>query len=110
MSLSPPELRLEPDDYREIVRRALEEDLGGSVGTGGDVTTEATVPAIARARGAFITNGDCVIAGLDVAVDCFRALDSGVRPVVRRRDGDRCRAGDIVAEVIGSARALLVGE
>ena len=37
---------LDPALYREIVRRALAEDLGW-----GDVTTEATVPAELKARG-----------------------------------------------------------
>jgi nicotinate-nucleotide pyrophosphorylase (carboxylating) len=105
MSLSP----LDPSEYRDIVRRALEEDLGG-VRPGTDVTTEATVPGITRARGAFITNCDCVIAGLDVAFECFRSLDSAVQTAVRRADGERCRAGETVAEVTGSARTLLIGE
>ena len=102
MSLSPPD----PNDYRDIVRRALDEDLGGAR----DVTTDATVPAIARARGLFIANAGCVVAGLDVAFECFRALDSGVKAVVHTGDGARCRAGDVIAEVAGSARTLLVGE
>jgi len=102
MSLSP----LEPAEYRDIVQRALDEDLGGAR----DVTTDATVPAIARARGVFIANADCVVAGLDVAFECFRAMDSAVQITVRKPDGERCRAGETIAEIAGSARTLLVGE
>ena len=102
MSLSP----LEPGEYRDIVQRALDEDLGGAR----DVTTDATVPAIARARGVFVANGDCVVAGLDVAFECFRAMDSAVQITVRKADGERCRAGETIAEIAGSARTLLVGE
>jgi len=102
MSLAP----LEPTAYRDIVQRALDEDLGG----GRDVTTDATVPAIARARGVFIANADCVVAGLDVAFECFRAMDSAVQITVRKPDGERCRAGETIAEIAGSARTLLVGE
>jgi len=101
---------LDPHDYRDIVLRALEEDLGSDLGGGRDVTTDITVPAIARARGLFIANADCVVAGLDVAFECFRALDSAVQVAVRAGDGVRCRAGDAIAEVTGSARTLLVGE
>ena len=86
MSLSP----LEPAEYRDIVQRALDEDLGGAR----DVTTDATVPAIARARGVFIANADCVVAGLDVAFECFRAMDSAVQITVRKPDGERCRPGE----------------
>jgi nicotinate-nucleotide pyrophosphorylase (carboxylating) len=102
MSLSP----LDPGDYRDVVQRALDEDLGGAR----DVTTDATVPAIARARGAFIANADCVIAGLDVAFECFRTLDAAVQVVARKGDAERCRAGETIGEVAGSARTLLVGE
>jgi nicotinate-nucleotide pyrophosphorylase (carboxylating) len=110
MSLLPREHGLEPGDYRDIVRRALEEDLGGVLSVAGDVTTEATIPAIARARGVFVARADCVIAGLDVAFECFRALDSAVQVAVERADGERCLAGETVANVTGSARALLVAE
>src|SRR3954468_9508681 len=96
---------LAPDDFREIVQRALDEDVRG-----GDITTNATVSAAQRARGMFLVQQECVLAGLDVAFEAFRQLDSGSRGVSRRHDGDACRAGEIVAEVHGRARALLTGE
>jgi nicotinate-nucleotide pyrophosphorylase (carboxylating) len=96
---------LHPDEYREIVRRALDEDIGS-----GDVTTEATVGADRRARGVFLVKADCVVAGLEVALEAFRLLDPGIAATVHRRDGDRCQAGEEIAEVSGPARALLVGE
>ncbi len=102
MSLSP----LNPDDYRDIVRRALDEDLGGAK----DITTESTVLATARARGRFVVKADCVLAGLDVAFECFRALEPDVQTTVRRVDGERCPNGEVIAEIAGTARTLLVGE
>ncbi len=98
--------RLDVESYRETVRRALAEDLG----TAGDVTTAATVPADVRARGQFLVKADCVLAGLDVAFEAFRILEPTVRISVRKPDGERCAPGDIVAEVAGSARTLLVAE
>ena len=92
--------------YRDIVRRALDEDLGAA----GDITTNATVPLDARARGKFLVKADCVIAGLDVAFEAFRLLEPGVLVSVSKGDGERCAIGDIVAEVAGTARTLLVGE
>jgi nicotinate-nucleotide pyrophosphorylase (carboxylating) len=96
---------LDPALYRDIVRRALEEDVRD-----GDVTTDATVPRAQQARGVFLVKADCVLAGLDVALEAFRQLEPAVRIEVRKRDGDACRAGDEIALVVGSARALLVGE
>jgi len=96
---------LEPDLYRDIVRRALEEDVRD-----GDITTAATVDASALARGLFLVKADCVLAGIDVAFETFRQVDSRVACLARKHDGDECRAGDEIAEIRGTARALLVGE
>jgi nicotinate-nucleotide pyrophosphorylase (carboxylating) len=96
---------LHPDDYRDIVRRALAEDVGG-----GDVTTLATVDETARARGVFLVKGECVLAGTDVAAETFRQVDSSVVVAFHRHDGTRCHAGDEAGEVLGPARALLVAE
>jgi nicotinate-nucleotide pyrophosphorylase (carboxylating) len=96
---------LEPALYHEIVRRALAEDLGW-----GDVTTEATVPADLHARGVIVAKSPCVLAGLDVAAEAFRQLDPRVGFHALRHDGDRCQAGETVAEVTGFAGALLTAE
>ncbi len=97
--------RLDPADYRDLVRRALEEDVGA-----GDVTTEATVDGSQQARGVFVVKAPCVLAGLDVVAETFRQVDPSVTVALRRLDGERCAAGDEVAIVTGAARALLVAE
>jgi nicotinate-nucleotide pyrophosphorylase (carboxylating) len=96
--------------YRDIVRRALEEDVRD-----GDVTTMATVAPSLMARGVFLMKADCVLAGLDVAFEAFRqaaVMLEGPAPVIAgaKRDGDPCRSGAEIAEVVGSAQTLLVGE
>jgi nicotinate-nucleotide pyrophosphorylase (carboxylating) len=106
MSLLP----LSPAAYRDIVARALEEDLRG-----GDITTEATVAPALMARGVFLAKADCVIAGLEIAFEAFRQVaetEKGPYPFFAgaKQDGDRCRAGDEIAAVAGSARVLLIGE
>jgi nicotinate-nucleotide pyrophosphorylase (carboxylating) len=97
---------LDAASYRDTVRRALDEDLGAA----GDVTTDATVPAGARARGQFLVKAPCILAGLDVALEAFRLLEPDVQATVRTADGASCRPGDVVAEVAGSARTLVVAE
>jgi len=96
---------LEPALYREAVRRALAEDLGW-----GDVTTEATVEPSLRARGAIMAKCSCVIAGLDVAAEAFRQLDPSAIFTARIKDSERAERGAIVAEVRGSAAAMLTAE
>jgi len=96
---------LPADAYRDIVRRALDEDVGG-----GDVTTLATVPADQRARGIFLVKAPAVLAGIEVALETFRQLEPSIQARFTARDGDRCDPGAEIGEVIGLARTLLVGE
>lgn len=91
--------------YREIVGRALAEDVGS-----GDITTDAAIDENLRARGEIVAKCDCVIAGIDLAAETFRRLDRDVEFVVRKPDSTRCSPGDIVAEIRGSARAMLTAE
>lgn len=96
---------LDPALYREVVRRALAEDLGW-----GDVTTEAVVPAELRARGIILAKSPCVLAGLEVAAEAFSQLDPGCVFNRMRKDGDRCEPGDVVAELRGQAASMLTAE
>jgi nicotinate-nucleotide pyrophosphorylase (carboxylating) len=101
---------LDPTLYRDVVRRALEEDVRD-----GDITTNATVAATVMARGVFLMKADCVLAGLEVAFEAFRQVASTEQGPVpacaaARLDGDTCRAGEEIAAVVASARTLLVGE
>jgi len=98
---------LDPAVYRDLVRRALEEDVRQ-----GDVTTDAIVSPAQQAHGVFLVKTDCVLAGLDVAFETFKQLEKGPFPsfAVRKHDGEWCRAGDEIADVIAPARTLLIGE
>lgn len=96
---------LPPENYRDLVRRALDEDVGR-----GDVTTEATVEPSARAHGVFLAKQACVLAGLDVAFEAFRQLEPSVHVTVRHADAAHVSRGQVIAEVDGAARTLLVGE
>jgi nicotinate-nucleotide pyrophosphorylase (carboxylating) len=102
--LAPPR-RLEPGDYRDLVRRALAEDLAG-----GDVTTDAIIGQGDRACGTFLVKSPCTLAGLDVALEVFVQLDPRVRAEWQFRDGDSCGAGVTIGQITGSARAMLSGE
>ena len=96
---------LPPDTYRDLVARALAEDIGA-----GDVTSQATVERTQRARGIILAKGNIVLAGLDIAAETFRQCDEAASFSRERADGDRCEPGTIVATVTGSARALLTAE
>jgi nicotinate-nucleotide pyrophosphorylase (carboxylating) len=99
---------LEPlaiDNYRDLVRRALAEDIGQ-----GDITTEGTVVSEERARATLLAKSRCVVAGLDVAIEAFRQLDAAVEVHVHVRDGSACEPGEMIADIRGRATALLTAE
>jgi nicotinate-nucleotide pyrophosphorylase (carboxylating) len=96
---------LDPALYREIVRRALAEDLGW-----GDVTTEATVAPDQRARGILLAKSRLIVAGIQVAEEVFRQLDPAIVFQIRRHDSEACAPGDVIAEAKGSAAAMLTAE
>lgn len=97
-------------NLRDCVRRALAEDLGGTVDVAGDVTSRLSVPAGKRGRARLLAKSAGVIAGLDCAVETFRALDPAAACELRLRDGDRFRRGDVVLTVESDMRALLAAE
>ncbi len=92
--------------YEDIVRRALAEDLGRA----GDLTTDAIVPSDATITSLMVTRQPGRIAGVGVAVAALRCLDSTISTDLKLRDGEDAVAGDTVALVQGSARAILSAE
>ena len=91
---------------RDIVRRALAEDLD----LAGDVTAEATVPPEAAGTARLVARADGVVAGLDLIAEVYDQLDPRVAVRLRARDGDTVTAGQVLAEVEGPLRSVLTGE
>lgn len=89
----------------ELIARALKEDINYI-----DVTTDNLIPEEAVSQAVFRAKQDGVLCGIDVALRVFALLDPTVHAAVHKRDGDRLRTGDIVAEIGGPTRALLKGE
>ncbi len=89
----------------DCVRQALSEDIGY-----GDLTTQATVPADARATGYIIARSSGVVAGLPVATAVFAEAGNGVCFHSQIADGTRVQPGDVTATVEGTAHTILSGE
>lgn len=90
----------------KVVRAALEEDLGRA----GDVTAQACIDADVRLSVVFATRQAGVVAGLSCARLAMAALDPAARFTAEAGDGDRVKAGDVLARVEGLARAVLSAE
>jgi nicotinate-nucleotide pyrophosphorylase (carboxylating) len=91
---------------RDVVARALQEDLG----TLGDLTTRAVVPEDARSRGVFAAREAGVLAGVAAATEVFRQVDPDVDVRWDHRDGDAIGPGRAIGEVEGASRSVLVAE
>lgn len=89
-----------------IVRLALAEDLGRA----GDLTTDATIPAGAQMRAVIAARKHGVIAGLDAAEYALRLIDTDVSFALKMQDGAALAPGDVIAELKGSARSILIAE
>ena len=92
-------------DLRELVARALAEDVGA-----GGITSEAVVPADAGARARIVQKQPGVLFGLDAAEEVFD--QAGAARVERAAAEGEWRDGvpADVAVIAGPARALLAGE
>ncbi|MCB9386001.1 MAG: carboxylating nicotinate-nucleotide diphosphorylase [Bryobacterales bacterium] len=88
-------------EIRDLITRALAEDVGP-----GDVTTEACVPADARAEGYFLTREPLVVAGLPLLAMIYDQEELNVLCT----EGEKLDAEVVFAEVSGSARRLLTLE
>jgi len=93
-------------DLDEFVQRVLTEDLG----TGGDVTSAATIEGSARFSAGLACREEIVVAGLEIALAFFAALDPDVRVERFASDSDRVGSGTVLARMEGNARAMLTAE
>ena len=90
---------------RQLVERALEEDLGR-----GDVTSDLLIPSNVEARAVLRSRVEGVIAGLDIAALVFEAVDVKVKFAAVAVDGSAVTGDQDLAVVSGAARSLLRAE
>ena len=103
--LHPARVKLSATDIRRAVRAALAEDVGP-----GDATTLATVPRAARIRAVMRARRPLVVCGTDFAAEAFQQLSPAVKIKQRARDGQHAKAGAVLLEISGPARAILTAE
>jgi nicotinate-nucleotide pyrophosphorylase (carboxylating) len=90
----------------EAVRRALAEDLG----TLGDLTTAALIPAGVDGHARIVARAAGVLAGTAAATEVYDYLDPGVSVDWDVADGDDVAAGTVIGTVRGPLRSILTGE
>lgn len=87
------------------VKSALMEDIGF-----GDVTTESIVDETKIFTASLVSRSDGVVCGLDVFKTVFKILSDKVQVDMLKKDGDEIKKGDILAQLKGPGKYLLLGE
>lgn len=97
-----------PDDFDldDFVRRVLAEDLG----SGGDLTSKATIAGNARFTAEMNSRQKLVVAGIEIAAAFFRSLDPGVGIEQLVKDGELVEHGTTLLRLEGNARSMLAAE
>jgi len=92
-------------NIEEIIRKALEEDLGS-----GDHTSLATIPPSAKGTSKLLIKEEGILAGVEVAQLVFKQLDPSLNIELLIPDGTPIKPGDIAFYVSGSSGSILSGE
>jgi len=102
--VTPPDSILN-DEVADLIRRALDEDVGS-----GDLTTQSLVSPAAVVDAAVVAAGDYIFCGAEVGESVFKAMDPHV--VCRRtvEDGTRVEAEQTVMQLRGGGHGILAAE
>jgi nicotinate-nucleotide pyrophosphorylase (carboxylating) len=91
-----------PSKIVDIVRQALEEDIGT-----GDITSQACIPENRQAAGHFLARETVVLAGTELVPIIYEMRGGVTLLEILHKDGDHLLEGDRIANVTGRARTLL---
>ena len=93
-------------DLDAFVTSTLAEDMG----EGGDITSNAVIPADARFASVMDSRDAITVAGLPIAVAFFRRLDPSCEIEVLVGEGQSVPKGTDLMRIRGNARAILTAE
>lgn len=96
---------LQSRHVKELLRMALEEDLGT-----GDITTQALIGRNFRTKAFVLAKNRQIVCGLQLARAVFHALDPCLRFRFLRRDGEKVEPGAILMQIEGRASSILAAE
>jgi len=99
------QLPLDLKAVEKIVTLSLKEDIGK-----GDITTNLIVNDNLKCLAIIKSKDTGVLAGNPIAELVFKRLDSRIKYIQRKKDGDTINPNDIIAEVRGFVRTVLTGE
>tara|TARA_B110000444_G_scaffold261337_1_gene312729 strand:- start:718 stop:1563 length:846 start_codon:yes stop_codon:yes gene_type:complete len=92
-------------DVLPFIRLAFNEDIRD-----GDHSSLACIPSNTSGRVQLIVKDQGIIAGIQLAIWIFEFIDTNIKFIPLKKDGDYVHHGDIVFHAEGSSQSLLAGE
>jgi nicotinate-nucleotide pyrophosphorylase (carboxylating) len=96
---------MENEILKDFVLRSIAEDLGD-----GDHTSLACIPSNTTGKAVLIIKEKGILAGIRVASEVFKTIDSDLKIEIKIADGTKVSPGDIAFFVSGSKHSILKGE
>ena len=92
-------------EYSHLITQALVEDLGD-----GDHTSLSCIPLTAIGKAHLLVKQEGILAGVEVALEVFRLVDSDLQIELFLSDGDEIKYGDVAFIIKGKAQSILIAE
>jgi nicotinate-nucleotide pyrophosphorylase (carboxylating) len=88
-----------------LIKLALEEDKGT-----GDVTSDMLIPRSNNSIAEILLKEPCIVAGTEIVKRVFAVIDKKVRVAFFIREGEHIEGRQVIGEVSGNTRSILLGE
>lgn len=98
-------MNLDKSILEPFISNALVEDIGD-----GDHTSLSTIPEGQIGKAKLLIKDKGIIAGIDVSIEIFKAVDAKLLIDILIRDGESVKPGDIAFYVSGSVHSILKAE
>ena len=89
----------------DLIKTALSEDINYI-----DSTADLLIDESSVSSAYFVAKADGILAGIEIALRVFTILDPGMKIEVLKKDGDKVKKGDIIANFSGHTRLMLKAE
>ncbi|WP_313214750.1 carboxylating nicotinate-nucleotide diphosphorylase [Soonwooa sp.] len=88
-----------------FIKAAIQEDINT-----GDHSTLATIPKELEQQAKLLVKENCILAGVDMAIEIFKYVDKDLNVEVFINDGEHAKVGEIAFLVSGKAQSILTAE
>jgi len=93
------------NEIQKLIELALNEDIGT-----GDITSEALISKNQSGKAEIVARQKGVLAGIKIAGEVFKKIDTKLRFIPLKKDGEKFKANDKIAIIEGRLKSILIGE